>query len=620
MKVLHVISGGEKGGSKVHLLTLSLEFKRRGIENTIVCFIEGDLYKEAKSLGLDVVLIKQNKRFDLTAVDKVKTLCEERGIDVINCHGGRANFIGYFLKKKYNAKYLTTIHSDYLLDYKGNKYKTLVYSNINKWVLNVFDGYIAVSNSFKDMLIGRGFDKNKVQVVYNGIDFKSKDEFDKNDVLNKYGIHGYDAYITMVARMHPIKGHETLLSAAKKVIEDGLNPLFILVGDGPIMEDVKNRVSELGLKNNVYFAGFTKPDEFLSISDFTVLTSYSESFPLVVLESAKYMKTVVASNVGGVKEIVQDRENGLLFNAGDVDELYKDIKYLIENKDIAKILGEKLFRQASNNYSIENMAQQYIKAYEATNTEERDKMNIEKYFGVEVCATDMDGAMEEVDRIIEERQPSFVVAINPEKIMKAKEDENLRVLLNSARLKIPDGVGVLIASRLKGGKIRKRVTGIDLMNNICKRAAQKGYRVFLLGAKPGVAEKAAEILKEKYSGLNIVGVRDGYFESEDEVIEYVKSKNPDVLFVAMGSPKQELFITRNMERLGVPLLMGVGGSYDVICGNIKRAPVWMQRMGLEWLYRLIKEPWRYKRMMVLPKFLFEVIFKEKKGEDNGKAQ
>ncbi|TDT50816.1 WecB/TagA/CpsF family glycosyltransferase [Fonticella tunisiensis] len=232
----------------------------------------------------------------------------------------------------------------------------------------------------------------------------------------------------------------------------------------------------------------------------------------------------------------------------------------------------------------------------------------ENYLGVDVCRIDMKDALDEVDRIISNRKPSFVVAINPEKIMKAQKDESLRNLLNSASMQIPDGVGVVIASRFKGGKIRSRVTGIELMENICKVSAKKGYRVFLLGAKPGVAEGASDILKKRYPGLNIVGTRDGYFKDEDEVIENIKASSPDVLFVAMGSPKQEYWITKNMDKLGVPLCMGVGGSYDVICGNIKRAPKWMCSIGLEWLYRLIKEPWRYKRMAVLPVFLLKVLF------------
>lgn len=235
-------------------------------------------------------------------------------------------------------------------------------------------------------------------------------------------------------------------------------------------------------------------------------------------------------------------------------------------------------------------------------------MNRERYLGVNVCCIDMEEALNEVEDIIRDKKPSFVVAINPEKIMKAKKDEGLRKLLNSAAIQIPDGVGVLIASKLKRGSIKKRVTGIDLMQNICKRASQKGYRVFLLGAKPGVAKRAAEILKEKYTGLNVCGIRDGYFKDEDNVIDEIRESRADIIFVAMGSPKQENWITGNMEKYNVPLSMGVGGSFDVICGNIKRAPDFMCKMGLEWFYRLIKEPSRYKRMMALPVFLFKVIF------------
>lgn len=236
-------------------------------------------------------------------------------------------------------------------------------------------------------------------------------------------------------------------------------------------------------------------------------------------------------------------------------------------------------------------------------------MKRENYLGVNVCDVNMKEVLVEIDGIIEKREPSFVVAINPEKIMKAEKDEKLLGLLNSAAIQIPDGVGVVIASKLKGGNIRARVTGIDLMYGICENASKKGHKVYLLGAKPGVAEQAAEILKRRYKGLNIVGISDGYFKDENDVIIDIKAKSPDILFVAMGSPKQEYWITGHLMDLRVPLLMGVGGSFDVTCGNIKRAPEWMCKLGLEWLYRLLKEPWRYKRMLVLPKFLFKVVLK-----------
>lgn len=232
----------------------------------------------------------------------------------------------------------------------------------------------------------------------------------------------------------------------------------------------------------------------------------------------------------------------------------------------------------------------------------------ESYLGVEVCRVNMTETLLAVENIIKTRKPSFIVAINPEKIMKAATDSNLKKLLNSADIQIPDGIGVVLASKLKRNKINARVTGIDLMDNICKISNQKNYRIFMLGAKPGVAEKAAGILRHKYENINIVGIIDGYFKNDDMVIEEIKGAKPDILFVALGSPSQEYWITNNMSKLKVPICMGVGGSYDVICGNIERAPQWMCKIGIEWLFRLIKEPWRFKRMLVLPKFLIKVVF------------
>lgn len=239
-------------------------------------------------------------------------------------------------------------------------------------------------------------------------------------------------------------------------------------------------------------------------------------------------------------------------------------------------------------------------------------MEIEQYLGVGVCALDMEATLEAAKEIIKSGDPSFIVAINPEKIMKARLDPELTELLNSAALKIPDGVGIVLASRLNGGRIKSRVTGIDLMDKICCLANDKGYRVYMLGGKPGIAQQAAQVLMERYRNIQIVGTQDGYFSKDEEAVQKIREAKPEILFVAMGSPRQEKWIVKNKAQLGVPLLMGVGGSYDVLCGNIKRAPRWMCKLGLEWLYRLVKEPWRYKRMLVLPIFLWKVILERVK--------
>lgn len=235
----------------------------------------------------------------------------------------------------------------------------------------------------------------------------------------------------------------------------------------------------------------------------------------------------------------------------------------------------------------------------------------ENILGVDVSKDNYDTLIQKLFKNIEEKRKSFIVAINPEKIMKAQEDEELRNLLNSADFQIPDGIGVILASKLKGGEIRERVTGIDTMMKLCEEAAKRGKRVFLYGAKPGVADTAKKRLEEIYPGIHVAGTLNGY-EKDQEVIEKtINESKADILFVALGSPAQENWIVANKDKLYPTVFQGVGGSYDVISGNIERAPEAFQKAGLEWFYRLMKEPWRIKRQLILPKFLVKAVTKNK---------
>ena len=208
---------------------------------------------------------------------------------------------------------------------------------------------------------------------------------------------------------------------------------------------------------------------------------------------------------------------------------------------------------------------------------------------------------------IDKQKKSFLVAINPEKIMKAQEDEELRQLLNRADYQIPDGIGVILASKLKKGNIQSRVTGIDMMLTLCDVATKNGKKIFMYGGKPGVADKAKVELEKQFPGIQIVGTLNGYEKDEQVIIERINEHKPDIIFVALGSPTQEYWIVNHMDKVTPMIFQGVGGSYDVISGNLKRAPEAFQKMGLEWFYRLIKEPWRFKRQLILPQFLIKVL-------------
>jgi len=224
--------------------------------------------------------------------------------------------------------------------------------------------------------------------------------------------------------------------------------------------------------------------------------------------------------------------------------------------------------------------------------------------GVRVDDVTSEEALAIIEGFIQEGTPHQVVTVNPEFVMAARRDKEFRRVLNAAHLALPDGIGLVWASRLLGRPLRERVAGSDLVPKIAALAAERGYRLFLLGAAEGVADEAARRLREQNPGLVVAGTYAGSpaVEEEDEIVALVREARPHVLFVAYGAPQQDKWIARNLERLGVPVCMGVGGALDFIAGVVKRAPLWVQRLGLEWLHRLLHQPWRWRRQLALVKF------------------
>lgn len=213
-------------------------------------------------------------------------------------------------------------------------------------------------------------------------------------------------------------------------------------------------------------------------------------------------------------------------------------------------------------------------------------------------------AVAHITAMVEERTPHHVVTVNPEFIMMARRNSAFRTVLCQADLSLPDGIGVVWACRLMGYPLSERVTGVDTLTALAGVCAGRGFRPFLLGAGPGVAEKAGEVLRRAHPGLEIAGTYAGSPSpaEEDHIVSLVRAARPDLLFVAYGAPQQDLWIARNLARSEVPVAMGVGGAFDFLAGVTPRAPKWMQDAGLEWLYRLLRQPWRWRRMVVLPRF------------------
>ncbi len=207
-------------------------------------------------------------------------------------------------------------------------------------------------------------------------------------------------------------------------------------------------------------------------------------------------------------------------------------------------------------------------------------------------------------RAIDARKPRHIVTADASMVVLARRDPALRQIVRRADLVTPDGAGILWAAKLFRTPIPHKISGVDLVADLCRLSAQHGWRVFFLGAAPGVAALAADNLRARFPLAQIVGTRDGYFSpaEEPQIIADIQAARPDVLLVAFGIPKQEKWIDAHKAALGVPVSIGIGGSFDVYSGRVKRAPVWMQKASLEWLYRLASNPKKIGKVMTLPQF------------------
>lgn len=241
-------------------------------------------------------------------------------------------------------------------------------------------------------------------------------------------------------------------------------------------------------------------------------------------------------------------------------------------------------------------------------------MKTASILGVHFHDVTMEQAIESAMTRLRAREKGYVVTPNPEIVDLCRQNGEYKEIINHAALILPDGIGIIYAARLLGEELRGKVAGIEFAEHLAAAMARERMRLFLLGAKPGVAEQAGKNLCSKYPGLVIAGTHDGYFTDPQQAVDAVnRCGGADAVFVCLGAPKQEKFMAAHQKELPVGLMAGLGGSLDSFAGTVKRAPKWMIRMNLEWFYRLLKEPRRFGRMLRLPKFLWAVVLRRMRG-------
>ncbi len=370
MKVIHLISGGDTGGAKTHVLTLLDNLRKMNIEVELLCIMEGIFTREARQMGIPITVIPQEKRWDISVHRKILDYINASGCDLLHCHGARANYIALFIKNRLRVPVITTLHSDYKLDFKGNPRKQMIYTPINAFALRQFKHILTVTQAFKDMLISRGFKPDRLHVIYNGIDFNKKLEaVSPSEFMDKAGLF-YDPgrkYVGIAARMYAVKGVEVFLSAAKILAPKYPDTVFLVLGDGDMMPQCRDFVKENKLDNQVKLLGQIQGEElmnsFYGFVDINTLTSYSESFPYALLEGARYARATVATAVGGIPEMIRDGETGFLVPSGDSEALAEKIALLLDDDDLRYKIGNNFYEDAKERFSVESMAKTHIDIY-----------------------------------------------------------------------------------------------------------------------------------------------------------------------------------------------------------------------------------------------------------------
>lgn len=373
MKVLHLISGGDTGGAKTHVHTL-LEGLTKRIDVKMVCFTEGPFVEEARTLGIDVQVLPG--RDFLKNLRTLTQMVREEGYEIIHSHGARGNMIAAFLARKTGLPTVSTVHSDYRLDYLGRPLSRLTYGTINTIALRKLDYRIGVSDAMVDQLIQRDFDPEKLFSIYNGLDFTPRNPaMTRAEFFRSVGLEadGDCVVAGIAARLNPVKDIATLIRGFAIAHGEFPKLRLLIAGDGEELERLQQLARELGVSKEVCFAGWVSDtDSFYRAIDINTLTSISETFPYALTEGAREALPTVSSKVGGVAYLIDHGANGFLFPAGDAQGLAGHLLALARDPELRKLMGRRLYEKAHREFSIEATIQRQMEIYESILRYERN--------------------------------------------------------------------------------------------------------------------------------------------------------------------------------------------------------------------------------------------------------
>ena len=385
MKIIHLISGGDVGGAKTHVHTLLNGLKETN-EVLLVCFMDGPFAEEAKALGIPTQIMKERPH---KAVRLLDAQIRREGFQVIHCHGSRANLIGSLLRKRLHLPTVSTVHSDPRLDYLGRPFARITYGMMNAWALRRMDYHVAVSDSMRQLLIGRGFDPNRIFTIYNGVEFSGQPApaGDRRAFLRSIDWEVPDdaVVVGIAARLHPVKDIPTLLRGFAAAYRSQPQMRLLIAGEGQDRAALEALAAELGIQDVTRFTGWVNDMRgFYRALDINTLTSRSETFPYAITEGAREHLPTVASAVGGIPDIIRPGETGFLFEPGDSQALGAHLAALAASPTLRKKLGEALYAKANEEFSAEATCRTQCEIYRRVLRIEEKTASGRRY-GILIC-------------------------------------------------------------------------------------------------------------------------------------------------------------------------------------------------------------------------------------------
>ena len=374
MKLIHLISGGDVGGAKTHVLSL-LQGLNRTEDVHLICFMEGPFAEEARCLGIPTTVIEGSN--PMAVRKRILAIIRHDDCQLLHCHGARANMIGALVQRQARIPVISTIHSDYRLDYLGRPLAALTYGNINKVALRRFDAWIGVSDGMRQLLISRGFDPQRIFPLYNGVDFSAPlKTVPRDEWLRGIGLTPTDKTVVfgIAARISPVKDMTTLVRAFAAAVKQAPDIRLVIAGDGEQAGEIRALAKELCPEGTVFFPGWLEDvNSFYQALDVNVLTSLSETFPYALTEGARMHCATIASNVGGVPAIIEHGVTGLLIEPGDVRMLAAYLARYALDENYRREMGEALYRRGKADFSEEATGLRQLEIYHAVFRTERNR-------------------------------------------------------------------------------------------------------------------------------------------------------------------------------------------------------------------------------------------------------